>query len=132
MNSGLEIIRTYWSQIALTGSVFGSIYIYLKNSTKREKALKIDDNIILEGDIKNVSALLQLHRETIEDLRKSFDTLKKEYIKRGKAYDDLESRFNKVTQILASYDSKIKILSDENSELIKRAEKCEECPVNNQ
>jgi len=131
MSGSLEFIRDYWSQVVLFFSAIWGIYLYVRNSQKRKNSLKIDENIILEGDIKNVSALLKLHRETIEELRKSFDDLKKDYIERGIAYDDLETRFNKVTETLEIYDRKIKSLSQENLELIQKVKRCEECPIEN-
>lgn len=123
----LTVLKTYWSVIGFLLGGAGTLYLYFTNSQKRENSLKIDENLILKGDIENVSALLALHRETIDDLRKSFEELKEEYIMRGLAYDNLEKKFNKVSETLLIYDRKIKALSQENMELMRNAKICSEC-----
>lgn len=131
MYESLEILKSYWSQIGFVISVFGSIYLYFKGRHKRKQEFKIGENQIIAGDIKNLSAIIKLQREVIEDIRKDFNLLKADYKARGEAYDNLEAKFNKVSETLDRYDRKIKSLYNENLELIKQVKQCEVCTHDN-
>ena len=120
-----ELIKTYWAQTGFILSVIWSVFMYISNKTKRKQDFKIGENQIIAGDISNLSAIIKLQRETLEDVRKEFDILKADYKERGLAYDKLEKKFNKVSATLDAYDKKIKSLYAENLELIEHAKQCD-------
>ena len=128
-NPLLEFLGNRWSEIGFLLSSIGTAFMWFKNSDKRKQEIELTDNEILSGDIKNLSEFIGLYKDTIEDLRNEFNELKKEYKARGVAYDELELKFNIVSQTLEEYDRKIKSLSAENVGLIKKVKACSICPM---
>ena len=124
-----EFIKSYWSQFALLISIIGSIFLYFKNKPKRKQELQIGENQIMAGDIQNLSAIIKLQRDTIDDLRNDFDRLKLDYKERGKAYDKLEVKFEKISDTLKEYDRKLRVMYEENVELIRKVKQCSNCEI---
>ena len=124
-----EFIKSYWSQFALLISIVGSIFLYFKNKPKRKQELQIGENQIMAGDIQNLSAIIKLQRDTIDDLRNDFDRLKLDYKERGKAYDKLEVKFEKISDTLKEYDRKLRVMYEENVELIRKVKQCSNCEI---